>query len=88
MTFLFLNHLAFFIPHALHHFALGSSLCIYARSRGVGTGSSSEQAQVDEFTNLSLDQGKPWCIQLVLLVFFFNLALCYSWLCIKLIGLV
>jgi hypothetical protein len=21
-----------------------------------------EQAQVEEFTNLSLDQGKPWCI--------------------------
>jgi hypothetical protein len=21
-----------------------------------------EQAQVEEFTNLELDQGKPWCI--------------------------
>jgi hypothetical protein len=21
-----------------------------------------EQAQVEEFTNLALDQGKPWCI--------------------------
>jgi hypothetical protein len=36
-----------------------------------------EQAQVEEFTNLSLDQGKLWCIKSLLLVFYFlNLTLC------------
>jgi hypothetical protein len=30
-----------------------------------------EQAQIEEFTNLTLDQGKPPCIKPILLVFYF-----------------
>jgi hypothetical protein len=30
-----------------------------------------EQAEVETSTNLALDQGKPWCIQPILLVFYF-----------------
>jgi hypothetical protein len=35
-------------------------------------GVQAEQAQVEEFTKLALDQGKPWCIQPILLVFLFK----------------
>jgi hypothetical protein len=35
-----------------------------------------EQAQVEAITNLSLDQGKPWCINQCSLSFILNLALC------------
>jgi hypothetical protein len=31
-----------------------------------------EPAQVEEFTNLDLDQGKPRCIKPILLVFYFE----------------
>jgi hypothetical protein len=31
-----------------------------------------EQAQVEDFTNLDLNQGKPWCIKPILLVFYFE----------------
>jgi hypothetical protein len=31
-----------------------------------------EQAQVEEFTSLTLDQGKPRCIQPIFLVFYFE----------------
>jgi hypothetical protein len=31
-----------------------------------------EQSQVEEITNLVLDQGKPWCILPILIIFYFE----------------
>jgi multisubunit Na+/H+ antiporter MnhG subunit len=51
-----------FAPHALHLIARGSYMFIYARSREPKHEEPTEQAQAEEFTNLDLDQGRPWCI--------------------------
>jgi hypothetical protein len=63
------------IPFALHHMALGSCVLICARSRGARTCGAAEQAQVEEFTNLALDQGKPQCINQCSLSFILNISL-------------
>jgi hypothetical protein len=31
-----------------------------------------EQVQAEDLTNLALDQGKPWCIKPILIVFYFE----------------
>jgi endonuclease/exonuclease/phosphatase family metal-dependent hydrolase len=54
-----------FAPHALHHNAINSHMpfhpldYVYAEPEPKVQ---AKQAQVEEFTNLALDQGKPWCI--------------------------
>jgi hypothetical protein len=60
MIRLLLFHASYCIaPHALHHLALGSFMldCVEPEPRV-----QVEQAQAEDFTNLALDQGKPWCI--------------------------
>jgi hypothetical protein len=47
-----------------------------------------EQVQVEDFTNLVLTQGKPWCINQCSLSFILNIYLCFTWLhIIKSIGI-
>jgi hypothetical protein len=41
-----------------------------------------EQVQVEDFTNLVLTQGKPWCINQCSLSFILNISLCFTSLCI------
>jgi hypothetical protein len=51
--------------HAVYHVALSSYTALYALDEVHVEPESEvqvEQAQVEEFTNLDLDQGKPWCI--------------------------
>jgi hypothetical protein len=61
-----------FAPHALH-FMLVPDTCIFAidpteqRLKGPV-----EQAQVEDFTNLDLNQGKPRCINQCFLSFIFK----------------
>jgi hypothetical protein len=43
-------------------FQLWSSFTYTLDHAELGLDVSAEQAQVEEFTNLALDQGKPWCI--------------------------
>jgi hypothetical protein len=37
-----------------------------------------EHVQVEDFTNLVLTQGKPWCINQCSLSFILNLCLCFT----------
>jgi hypothetical protein len=51
-------------PHALQHNALSSCmthLSVRPRVRGAGT-RGADEVQVEDCTNLDLDQGKPQCI--------------------------
>jgi hypothetical protein len=60
-------------PHALHHIALGSYTLDHAEPEFKEP---TEQAQVKEFINLSLDQGKSGASKQCSLYFILNLSLC------------
>jgi hypothetical protein len=62
MCYFYFCLIVVFAPHALHLIARGSYMFIYARSREPELEEPMKQAQAEEFTNLDLDQGKPWCI--------------------------
>jgi hypothetical protein len=52
-------------PHALHHMLLAHIWLIYPLGHVAAEPEpeiQAEQAQVKKFTNLSLNQRKPWCI--------------------------
>jgi hypothetical protein len=52
-----------FAPHALHHIALGSYICLYALDHAESEFEEpTQQTQAEDLTNLALDQGKPRCI--------------------------
>jgi hypothetical protein len=51
-------------------------------------GVQAEQAQTECLTNLVWIKASPGAFNQYSLSFILNLALCYSWLCIKLIGVV
>jgi hypothetical protein len=53
------------VPRALHHVALSSYTTLYALDKDHAEPESevqAQQAQAEELTNLSLDQGKSRCI--------------------------
>jgi hypothetical protein len=87
-------HLA---SHALHHVDLGSCMCICDRSRGAEIRDKKEevhgalggpQASSCEDASIIVIKASPGAFNQYSLSFSLNVALCYSWLFIKLIGVV
>jgi hypothetical protein len=75
----------------MHHIALCSyKTHLFARPRvcGAGLEVQVERAQVEASTNLVWMKVSPSAFNPCSLPFILNLALCYSWLCIRLIGVV
>jgi hypothetical protein len=58
------------------------------RSFTVGHVEQMEQTQAEDLTNLVWNKASPDVFNPCSLSFILNLALCYNWLCIKLIGVV
>jgi hypothetical protein len=66
------------MPIALPHIALGSYMLDHTKAE---LEEPTEQAQVEEFTNLALDQGKPRCINPCSLYFILNLCFVFHYEC-------